>query len=486
MKLTIPKASHRGILLLRSVKVSPVSFWPLGQKPKFCISPHLELQKDSSDLSKGAINRKLKPLKNILPFFVSLLLTLFSLGLHMSPFSDSMLNQNNTRVSNGYLTYTVNYHKELPAFSRRPLTTFLIESTSEFTGLPIGKSFILVNYLLFFGSGILLFILSMTVTRHYWHSVLNIVGYFLGFSILFAFFSPIYTYDEPLQYTLIFLGMWAYFKKKWTLYVVSFTFAAVARETSLLLLPALLLFFNNGGMYARNPAALNTFKRYLIILMPFAFYALYLGYFVSTSSDIFIEQGELLSRFSCFQENFGTTKNAVESLISLVLGLGLYLYLLWFVLKDNRLSVLHVKFIHSFLFVFVINSLVVMVLTFARETRLFALPLFFLWPLASTLFLKELGILLSYKLYYPCFKKWPYFFLFLFLTFINYILSFKIYQSYYDSNGDSHFFNEYLFVLLLGISVHFLLRHFLYKNPSYTPLITQLNISECNSFTTRT
>ncbi|MEA1785448.1 hypothetical protein U1E44_05045 [Arenibacter sp. GZD96] len=54
MKLTIPEASHRGI--------SAVSFWPLDQKPKFCILPHPELQKGSSDLSKGEVNRKPRPL----------------------------------------------------------------------------------------------------------------------------------------------------------------------------------------------------------------------------------------------------------------------------------------------------------------------------------------------------------------------------------------------------------------------------------------
>ncbi|MEA1786876.1 NUDIX domain-containing protein [Arenibacter sp. GZD96] len=58
MKLTIPEASHRGILLLRSARISPVSFWPLSQKSKFCILPHQELQKGSSDRSKGAVNRK--------------------------------------------------------------------------------------------------------------------------------------------------------------------------------------------------------------------------------------------------------------------------------------------------------------------------------------------------------------------------------------------------------------------------------------------
>ena len=45
LKPTIPEASHRGI--------SPVSFWPRGQKPKFYILPHPELRKGNSDLPEG-------------------------------------------------------------------------------------------------------------------------------------------------------------------------------------------------------------------------------------------------------------------------------------------------------------------------------------------------------------------------------------------------------------------------------------------------
>ena len=47
LKPTIPEASHRGI--------SPVSFWPRGQKPKFYILPHPELRKGNSDLPQGEV-----------------------------------------------------------------------------------------------------------------------------------------------------------------------------------------------------------------------------------------------------------------------------------------------------------------------------------------------------------------------------------------------------------------------------------------------
>lgn len=395
-----------------------------------------------------------------------------------------MLNQKNSTVSNGYLTYMVNYHKELPAFSRRPLTTFLIETTSQVSGLTIGHSFILVNYVLFFLSGLLLFSLSMHLTGHYWHSLLNIVVYFLGFSVLFAFFSPIYTYDEPMQYSLIFLGMWAFFKERWVLFVLSFTLAAIARETSLLLIPALAFFFMDIRSLKSRISMLKHGKKFVFILLPIVLYAIYLVLFLRGKTIVALGETELANRFSCFVENFQTPKNAMESLASLVLALGAPLYLLWSCVKHNPLSLQQRKFADAFLFLAVVNSMVVLVLTFARETRLFALPLFFLWPLAGQLFTKEFSILLSYKLYYPCFRKWHHLFLFLLFNFLNYILSFRIYESSYDPIGESHLFNEYLFVMLLVISTHFLLRHFLDKNPSYEPFVIQLKFRECNSSTT--
>tara|TARA_R110002049_G_scaffold231823_1_gene404396 strand:+ start:181 stop:450 length:270 start_codon:yes stop_codon:yes gene_type:complete len=47
LKPTIPEASHRSI--------SPVSFWPWGQKPRFYILPHPELRKGNS-APQGEVN----------------------------------------------------------------------------------------------------------------------------------------------------------------------------------------------------------------------------------------------------------------------------------------------------------------------------------------------------------------------------------------------------------------------------------------------
>lgn len=418
-----------------------------------------------------------KPLKKLVPFFVSAVLTVLNLWIHMSKFSDSMLNQKNNIVSNGYLSYMVDYHNELPAFSRRPLTTFLIEATSRISGLNMGKSFILVNYTLLFFSGVLIFLFSFQLTKKYWLSLLNLLAYFFTFSILFSFFSPIYSYDEPLQYCLILLGLIAFFAQKLIFYVFFFTLAAISRETSLLLVPALALFFNGKEEHTSLRAffSVKNSGRLLTLLLPFLFYALFLVVFLWKKS-LFNEAGtEVVDRFSCFIENFENQKNAVESIVSLVLALGAYLYFLWWFLRANTPSVLERKFTDAFLLTFAVNTIVVLLMTFARETRLFALPLFFLWPLAGTLFLKELSVILSPKLYYACFKNWHYLSSFLLFNFINYLVSFKIYESNYDATGNSHLFNEYLFVLLLLLSVHFIFSHFLGKNPSYRQFLLKVN-----------
>jgi hypothetical protein len=359
----------------------------------------------------------------------------------------------------------VNYHKDLPAFSRRPLTSFLIETTAEVSGLSIGKSFILVNFSLFFISGVLLFYLSFYLTKQYWHALLNVVAYFFTFSVLFAFFSPLYSYDEPLQYCLVFLGFLAFFKKQWLLYIVSFTLAAIARETSLLLLPALALFFTEDTTSFRSFFSGTHIKTLLLLLLPFVFYAAFLGIFLWKRALLNDAETELSSRFSCFLENFESQKNAVESLVSFVLALGAFLYFLYRYVTYGSLTLLGRKFTNAFLLVCIINSFIVFLMTFARESRLFVLPLFFLWPMASQLFLRDFGILFSWPLYLRCFKHWGYLFTLLLFNFMNYMFSFTVYIANYNTSGDDHLFNEYLFVLFLLLSVHFLLAHYLNKYP---------------------
>ncbi|MGB7395302.1 MAG: hypothetical protein WA913_12990, partial [Pricia sp.] len=125
-----------------------------------------------------------------LPYLVALLFTLMIFGLHMLPNMDSMLNENNTRISHGFLKSQIDYHQEIAPFARRPLTSFLIESAMQHLGLRPGHAFILINFLLLFLSGTLLFRLSKTLKATTAQGLINLCVYFLSFSVLFAFFPP--------------------------------------------------------------------------------------------------------------------------------------------------------------------------------------------------------------------------------------------------------------------------------------------------------
>ena len=151
-----------------------------------------------------------------MPFLIALVFVVADFGLHMSKHSDSMLNERNHVISNAFLTSQIQYHKELPPFARRPLTSWLIESTATTFGMRLGVAFIWVIYRDSTGN-VTGSVLTPTKGSSYWLAIGNMVIYFLGFSILFAFFTPLFTYDEPLQYTMIFASLLSMYQRKWIL-----------------------------------------------------------------------------------------------------------------------------------------------------------------------------------------------------------------------------------------------------------------------------
>ena len=167
-------------------------------------------------------------------------------------------------------------------------------------------------------------------------------------------------------------------------------------------------------------------------------------------------------RLSCYFENFGTFSSSVETLVSFFLVLGPSLYFLYMTRKSKVYITLEKKYILAFLLTLAINTPIVMVATLARETRLFALPLVFLWPLAGQLFGRDLTLLTNWKLLMDCFGNWRYSLFLMALGIVSYVVAFRLYVPSFPSKDN--FFNEYLFALLLIISLHFLLRTFLRKS----------------------
>lgn len=394
--------------------------------------------------------------KKYLPYGLSLVCTLLIFGLHMSENMDSMLNENNNRISNGFLTSQIKYHKEFGPFARRPFTTWLIETTSETFGMRLGVAFVPVNFVLLFLSGILIYLLSIRLKENKQQGLFNMLIYFLTFSILFAFFPPVFSYDEPLQYCFILLGLLAFIQKKWPFHVVFFSLALITRETTILLLPALVVFLPGLEIASKKWFAIDRLRLYALIALPVLFYGIFITIYLWKHELVGATKTEMISRYTCFLENFENTKNTVESLVSFFVSLGVPLYFAFLFLNRKSQNNFQKQFVFAFLLTALINTPIVFLSSFARESRLFALPLFFIWPLATQLFGKEIKILFSFKAYAHMLKKWQYLLPFLLLNTLNYWYCFQYYQKL--GLGENTYFAAYLFLSIFIITTHFLLR----------------------------
>lgn len=401
-------------------------------------------------------------MKEYLQYFISFLFVMLIYGIHMLPVSDSMLNENNTKLSHVFLASQIRYHQEFAPFARRPLTSLLIEGSSGIFGITLGESFVLVNLLLLFFSGLLIYKISLKLNATRGQALFNQVSYFLTFSILFAFFPPVFSYDEPLQYCLIMLGILALIREKWLYYIPIFLLAIIARESTIFLIPGLAIIFSGFSLNSNNMWSLSVKRKLILLFVPLPLYVIYLGLFLWITG-IWKETSEVAAnRLSCFFQNFGTYASSVESIVSFFLVLGPSLYFLYMSNKPKIFSALEKKYVQAFLLAVVINTPIVMLATLAREARLFALPLIFLWPLTGQLFGKELTLLMKPSLYFDCFRDWRYSMLLLLLSLIGYVVAFRWYVPSFSPKDN--FFNEYLFVQLFIMSLHFLLVTFLHKN----------------------
>jgi hypothetical protein len=312
----------------------------------------------------------------------------------------------------------------------------------------------LINFLLLFLSGTLLFRLSKTLNASTERALGNMCVYFLSFSVLFAFFPPVFSYDEPLQYCFIFLSLIAFVRKRWFAFVPFFMLALISRETSMLLLPALVCFAP--GLNVQFKLFSRDQLRFCVpVLLPLLLYGLYIVIFISSQDQLRATRIEMASRFSCFLENFESTKNTMESLISLFLALLPFLYLVAFRIGKKKPPARQRGWIGAFLFTTVINTPIVILTAFARETRLFALPLLFIWPVFLQIFGQDVKLIFSIETY-KVLTKWQYLLTSALAITAIYWFCFQAYPAW--GLGENTFFGEYLFLINLFIVVHFLRR----------------------------
>jgi hypothetical protein len=174
---------------------------------------------------------------------------------------------------------------------------------------------------------------------------------------------------------------------------------------------------------------------------------------------------EMSRRFDPFNENFKNQLYTMESIYSFVLVMGIVLYFYFVKALSGDYNPLEKKIDNAFVLSLFINTLVVFIFTFAREARLFALPLIFIWMFFSTLFENQIKLLFNFLKIKSCLSNWKYSLVLLILFFISYQLTHRGFQSEFYSN-DKNLFNEYFFATLMLISFHLVLTIHSFRNES--------------------
>ena len=393
----------------------------------------------------------------------SVAFTFIILVNHILPINNSFINFKSDEIniehkiiSNENLASIIDYHKTNIAFAKRPATTFLIETLSNICSISKGLSFVLVNFFLFFLCGLLLYYLTQLVVKEKIYSYTTVGLFYVSFSVFFAFFDSIHTYDEPLQYFLILCSLIAFIKQKKLYFITIFTLSLIARESGLLLIPALLILTNK-----KDTAYLSkqNIKSSIYLFIPLLIYICFIAFYTNKHQISEASQSDFLNRLDHFNYNFQNLNFALESFTSLFVAIGFQTYIVIIYCIKNRVNRLETKMIKAFLITLFLNTLIVLIATKARETRLFTLPLFLIWPILGKFLIIEIKYFIE-KNRITLLIKNEWFILTFSLIVLLEVLFYKfIYVSTVNAKGGS-FQDEYFLIICLLISFHFLINLF--------------------------
>ena len=386
------------------------------------------------------------------PLPTGILLTLLSLGIHLAPMLNSQLSMSsdhwNTEeniISEEYLAYNIEVHRSMePAFIKRPLTTRIIDGL-VWAGISPGWAFALSGSLLFLIAGLLVRRRALALGLSLRECWLEQMVFHLLPTVLFAFFAPMYTYDEPLQYVFLVLALGAFAQQRHALFIVCFSCALLARETSVLLLPSLLWL---ASAAQRNAEAERRGKRLLrlaVLATPLLVYVAFLWFYLPHAGIVDSSHADLSGRFAFFDENFKDGDMSGETLCFAFLALGLPVFLIARYALSPMCTDDHKRWIKAFVIAVVLNTAVVLVATKAREARLFALPLLLVLPLLGRAWSVEVGRHGGLVGLLGFFKRWHYALVFFFFGGIVVLVSDHIF-SLSDGVGSENLFHEYFVV----------------------------------------
>lgn len=311
---------------------------------------------------------------------LGLALMVLSFAMHFAPIWENMLNRgaetwDERPLPHDYIETVIAAHSDGsdPAFARRPLTTWSISALNAI-GLTPKQGFIAIGLLGFLLSGMLVSGLARQVGAGERTALLSQALFHGSPTVLMAWFDPLYTYDEPLQYAALLLSLLLLLRARWVPFTMAFAVALLARETSLLLLPAFVLLAPD-----RRAAAVAGLVAVGVLAAWLALVSL------GASAPELTE--DLARRSGYAALNLSSARiGETTGFLLLVLALPLFLAV-------RRSSSVPAAWRRSFLLAMLLNIPLVLVGAYAREARLFALPLVVLWPWLGPALHSELQVL---------------------------------------------------------------------------------------------
>lgn len=365
------------------------------------------------------------------------LLCLFFVGLIFSLhfIFPSMLNGmtalgDGPRISHDLSDSYWRLHKTNPSFAGRYLVSGLASVFNDL-GVSFAWSFIIINFTALFFVGILIYKIAEHFKLNFKQKKLSLVLFYLGFSIFFAFFRSIDTYDDPLQYIFLLGCVLAFLKNKNLLGSTLFLASLVARESGLILIPGLYLIIQHR----------SRIYKILSLAIPTLIYSA-INYYILSQLNLWNKNAEYTknSRLTHLFYNFQDIHFSIETIVYAFLVLSIPFFIIYLARQKKIIEASHKNFIIAAVISFLINTIVVVTTTRAREARLYALPLIFLWPLLGYYF-DKLKMKISFSI--TDFSKFQTYAIFIIAT-----LSSFVYRPTY-SGGFDYGYRFYLFIFII-------------------------------------
>ncbi len=299
------------------------------------------------------------------------------------------------RTLESFMLEEMSYRHNDPVFSRRLLTSFLIDQLHFGLKMSYWRSFLIVNFGLFAVFGFLLAKIALGFQQTIREIIASLIVFFTGFSVIFAFCSPIYSYDEPLQYCFLALTIIGIQQKNDFLILLGLVASFFARESSVLLFPSFYFIIvsmknneknekSNLENAKNNEKHLDFIKklinwRYIFLfLIPTILYLLfYYKFYGKMAGDT--------GRWIAWKGNFRNLTYTLESIFSCLLVLLLPCVMVFKNWKKN-IDAQKKMWILGFFLALFCNTIIVFIATTAREARLFALPLLLVFGFSGGLY----------------------------------------------------------------------------------------------------